>query len=263
MCKSKIALTSGVALFVCGTPANAEQWWVVIQKNTDGSVYLADSDLNTDDLSQTKTFWTHAFYEMPRYGMTSLKVEYTVHCTNRTIMGSRYFEYDADYNVVFSGNNASSPKPIPSGSVGDRLLTFACSSASFRKEAYIEINKSVDYRKSGVFYAGPQEVVSTPVPRLATKKRATTKDSLHSIASVYRYEECVRKTARNFAKLKEAAPVVANAAVARCQISRMQVVATYAISQPHSSEERDQFILRIDSRMQSLAEREIVNLRSK
>ena len=258
-----MALISGVALFVCGIPAKAEQWWVVIQKGADGTVYLADSDLNTDDLSQTKTFWTHAFYELPRYGMTSLKVEYTVHCNNRTIMGLRYFEYDADNNVVFSGNNESSQKPILSGSVEDILLTFACSSASFRQEAYIEINKSVDYRKSGVFSADTREVASTPVPRPATKERALITDSLHSIASVYRYQECVLQTARNFAKYKKPAPVIAEAAVAGCLISRMQVAATYKISQARSPEERGQFILRIDSQMRSLAEREVINLRSK
>ena len=50
----KFALTSSMALLVCITPAKAEQWRVVIQKDTDGTSYLADSDFGTDDLSQTR-----------------------------------------------------------------------------------------------------------------------------------------------------------------------------------------------------------------
>ncbi|MFN3621238.1 surface-adhesin E family protein, partial [Sphingorhabdus sp.] len=139
----KFALISGVALFVCITPAKAERWSVVIQKDTDGTTYLANSDFPTDDSSPTKTFWTHAFYEMPRYGMKSLKVEYTVHCSNRTIVKQSYFEYDTEDNVVFSGknNNDNSAKVVISGSVEDRLLTFACSSPILRKQNYTELNE--------------------------------------------------------------------------------------------------------------------------
>ena len=261
----KLALTSGVALFVCVAPAKAEQWWVVIQKDSDGSLYLADSNFSPDNLSQTKTFWTHVIYDMPRYGMKSLKVEYTVHCTNRTIMTRRYIEYDADDNVAFSGTstNDKSPQLALPGSAGDRLLTFACSSESVRKQAYFEVSEDAGYRKSGVVYAEPREIVSTPMPAPATKMTTNIADNPQMVPSIYRYRDCVLQSARRLATLQDTASKVASAAVSNCLVSRVQVAATYATSQSGSFEQRREYILSIDKRMQFLAEGEVAKLRSK
>lgn len=261
----KIALTSGVALFVCTAPAKAEQWWVVIQKDSDGVVYLADSNFSPNNLSETKTFWTHAIYDTPRYGMKSLKVEYSVHCTNRTITKLRYSEYDADDNVVFSGTstNDNTPQLALSGSVGDRLLTFACSSDSFRKQAYTEVSKDANYRKSGVVLAEPREILPAQVPLQATKTSANITDNPQMVPSIHRYRDCVLQSARRLATLQDTASKVANTAVSNCLVSRMQIATTYATSQSGLSEAAREYILSIDKRMQFLAESEVVKLRSK
>ncbi|MFN3621178.1 surface-adhesin E family protein [Sphingorhabdus sp.] len=259
----KMAIGIGVTLLMGISPAKAEQRWVVIQKDTDETVYLADSDQITDDLSETKTFWTHAIYEIPRYGMKSLKVENTVHCHNRTLKELRYIEYDTQDNVVFSGTYSidSSPKPVLANSVADQLLTFACSSGSVRKQAYIENKKSGGNREPGSAAAKPPEIVSFPLPRPATQAGGRISDAPEITPSVYRYRECVLNSVRKFAKLQETDLAVVVAAMSNCRVNRMQVVSTYAISMGGSSEERSQFILQIDERMKSLAEREVVNLR--
>ena len=261
----RIAVTTGVATCVCVAPAEAEQRWVVIQQDADGTVYLADSEFTTDTLLQVKTIWAHAIYKVPRYGMKSLKVEYTIYCANRTIKETRYIEYDSDDNVVFSGNYTTdnSPKPVQAGSNGERLLTFACSNSSFREQSSGEVEKSVDYRKPSVADSEPQIIVSTPVPSRAVEKSANATESPRMAPSIYRYRECVVKSAGRFTKSTEIASVMVKAAMANCQVSRMQVVTAYANSEAGSPEERRQYILNIDDRMQALAKREVLKLRSK
>jgi hypothetical protein len=259
----KFALISGVGLLVCITPAKAERWSVVIQKDADGTSYLADSDFQIDEASPTITFWTHAFYETPRYGMKSLKVEYTVHCTNRTIVKQSYYELDAEDNVVFSGknNNDTSAKTVVSGSIEDRLLTFACSSSTFREENYVVLSEKSDYQNLRILSPEPRKTVSTTVPTTATKIKADTRDSLYMVASVRRYQDCVMKSAVRLAKSYEKSSVVTQAAVSNCAISRLQVVATYKTAFGSTLDETRKFILSIDNQMLLLAEREVTKLR--
>ena len=101
------------------------------------------------------------------------------------------------------------------------------------------------------------------MPPPALKKNNDMKEDLSVTESVSRYKECVFKSARTFAKSKETAPIVAKASIANCPTARQQVVATYKASLNRSSREGRLFILNIDKRVQSLAELEVVRLRSK
>lgn len=214
---------------VPASPAWAEQWWIVLQKDAAGNSILADSDTVEQADQGRRTLWTHKFYSTPEELMSSAAIQYEVNCVEPSLRERLYVDFDAGGAVLRRGDNTQTDqwRSVSADTVGASIVDFTCVGAAARKARYLEIAPSADYHEVGRFYADPRPFVpmaSAPGPAPLPPPTASTA-AMHT---GQRYKACALAAARRFAPSGETAPVVADAALADCNSSRRALAAAFA-----------------------------------
>lgn len=247
----------------------AEQWWNLVQRDAEGTSYFAESTgiVKRGDM---RSFWTHYFLQKEEKRIKSARVELEVDCSKSTFQEKRFVDYDAKYKPLYVGDNTNFAKPeiAPAGSVGEQFIKFGCLTDDYRQRHFTEIAADVDYRAVGEFYADPRPIAALPnnsTPTTSTPRSPRNADDAvarTAVRSAYlKFEACVLVSARRFAKSKEAAPVVAKAALRNCPELRSKLAASYPADR--SARERQKIMDIIERELASKAELEVVRLRSR
>lgn len=241
------------------SPAWAEQWWIVLQKDAAGNSILADSDTVEQADQGHRTIWTHKFYSTPEKRMSSAAIQYEVDCGEQVLRERLYVDYDARGAALRKGDNTQTDqwRSVFAGTVGASVIHFTCISVLARKAQYLEIAPSADYREVGRFYADPRPVV----PMASAPGRASSPHPTASTAAMQagqRYKACALAAARRFASSGEPAPVVANAAAAECASARRTLAATFASDPDLGSDGANAAMQRFDELLRQRLQLEVV-----
>jgi len=247
-------LTSLFALYLLLNPAaaNAEKWWVAIQKDPEGITWMGDSDSIVGHIDAytvykgerlprdpgARTVWFHKYFPTTSAdGMKSAKLQWRIDCEKKTWRQLGFIDYDASYNVIDEDAIMEETKPVKVGFVSAELYAFACNTAEYRKANFLEIGSGVDYRQTAEFFNDPRQITEVnpnKSPSPSARRQSLNSSTLQSkgntaataterLKASRQYRDCVVASAEKFASSKETAPVVAQSAVQNCATSRAKI----------------------------------------
>lgn len=254
--------------------AQNEKWWVIIQKDSQGVTWLGDSESirpSSENSPSKKIVWFHKYFPEVIEGMKSAKLQWYVDCGERTWRQLEFIDYDVSYMILGSGDLDEEDKPVISGNISETMFQFVCNTPSYRKSNFLEIGADVDYRGVAEFFNDSREIVAegaspkgsaaAPMPSPAISSEVPSSASKLS-PFYHRYRTCAISSARTFSKSKENAPVVAASAIQNCEQHRSEI--DKAMNENGYSFERRKFLLdKIDIRIRSEAQLEVIKIRSK
>jgi hypothetical protein len=97
--------------------------------------------------------------------MKSYMMQYDVDCEKRMTQKKRYIDYDVDRKLLDSGDYSDSAdekfKSMAPGTIGDLIITFTCANGTDRKNKFLAIDASADYRQVAEFFLERGELVTT------------------------------------------------------------------------------------------------------
>ncbi len=157
----------GAMMALCAAaPANAADWWIVLQRDSGGNVHFAESGQlrRTGDLV---IFWTHIFYRDLTDGMKSARIQFEVNCTNFAQRERRYLDYDANRNMIDTGDNTDPNgwREVAPDTAGAAYARFACPTPEQRRAAFNGIASNVDLFEVAEFYLDPRPIIAVPADR--------------------------------------------------------------------------------------------------
>jgi len=152
------------ALALCSAaPAEAADWWIVLQRDSGGNVHFAESGQlrRTGDLV---IFWTHIFYRELTDGMKSARIQFEVNCATFEQRERRYLDYDANRNMIETGDNtdANGWREMAPDTAGAAYVRFACATPEQRHAQFNSIASNVDLFEVAEFYLDPRPIVVLP-----------------------------------------------------------------------------------------------------
>jgi hypothetical protein len=144
-------------------PGRAADWWIVVQRDGAGNVHFGESSQlrRTGDIV---LFWSHLFYREPIDGMKSARVQYEVDCATLSMRERRYLDFDADHQVIDSGDNSGSDpwREVAPGTSGAAYLEFACATPAQRQARFLSVDAAVDLFAVADFFLDPSPIVEVP-----------------------------------------------------------------------------------------------------
>jgi hypothetical protein len=131
------------------------------------AVQMADVD-SLKRIKDEVIMWTHLFYHKPRDDVKSYLLQYQINCATRELRELRYIDYDENYEIVDSGDNSKNEqgryRGVAPDTIGDLTITFACESPQYRKDNFIAVDASQDYKNVAEFFLERGELVKAGQP---------------------------------------------------------------------------------------------------
>lgn len=109
--------------------------------------------------------WTHLFFNKAEGRLKSYLLQYEIDCINRSVAERRFIDFDASYAKLESGDNSKEEsgrfRSVAPETIGDLTVSFACGTDQYRKDNFLKVDPSLDYRKVAEFYLERGELVES------------------------------------------------------------------------------------------------------
>lgn len=242
--------------------AHAERWWIVVQKSTADDTVLAEQDSLKLEQNGLYTIWTHTFYGKPDGDMHSAKIRYEIRCSDRRIKERDYVDYDASRQPIDLNDNTNinALSPTVNGSTGGKIVDFVCSSDKIRAANFSRIDDAEDYWSIGEFFSDPRPLVE--VQSAPKNAQIRNKASGAGRQAFRNYQVCSIAAARRFAKSRETAVVIAEAALTNCRSHRDALVAALASDGRLDADGISKVAMRLDEELLKRVRLSVVETRS-
>jgi len=144
-------------------PAIASDWWIVLQRDSAGNVHFAETS-QLRRTGDTVLYWTHIFYREAIGAMKSARIQFEVNCATFSQRERRYLDYDANRNVIESGDNTDPEgwREMAPDTSGALYIRFACAAPEHRRASFLRIGDGADIFEVAEFFLDPRPIVEIP-----------------------------------------------------------------------------------------------------